>query len=216
MDRQATLLAYYQAMLDALGPSGWWPAKTRFEIMLGAVLTQNTSWVGVQKALDNLEAKGVLSPEALWNLPEDTLAEYIRSARFFKLKARRVRNLLAYLKQACDFDLEVLAQRDTATLREELLGVQGIGPETADSILLYTLGHPSFMVDAYTKRILCRHGLIPEDAQYDEIREYFMDVLEPETAFYNEFHALLVRVGQHYCKPKNPLCAVCPLGSFLE
>jgi len=216
MDRQATLLEYYQAMLGALGPSGWWPAKTPFEVIVGAVLTQNTSWAGVRKALDNLEAEGLLGPEALRSLPEDQLAERIRPAGYFRLKAKRLRNLLAYLEQACGFDLEALARRDTSALREELLAVSGIGPETADSILLYALGQPSFVADAYTRRILCRHGLTPEDAHYDELREFFMDVLEPDAAFYNEFHALLVRVGHHYCKPKSPLCGTCPLGSFLE
>lgn len=216
MDRHETLMQYYQAMLAALGPSGWWPAKTPFEVMVGAVLTQNTSWSGVKKAMANLEAERLLDPQALWALPEAQLEELIRPAGYFRLKAKRLRTLLAWLDQTCSFDFDALALRDTQTLRGELLEVSGIGPETADSILLYALSHPSFVSDAYTRRILSRHGLTPEDAHYDDLRDFFMDVLEPDPALYNEFHALLVRVGHHYCKPKSPQCATCPLGSFLE
>ncbi len=216
MDRCETLMEYFKAMLGALGPSGWWPAKTPFEVMVGAVLTQNTSWSGVRKAMDNLEGQEVLDPQKLLALPEARLEELIRPAGYFRLKAKRLRNLLVWLDSACGFDIAALARRDASSLREELLTVSGIGPETADSILLYALGQPSFVSDAYTKRILSRHGLVPEDAHYDELREFFMDVLEPDAALFNEFHALLVRVGHHYCKPKGPQCGVCPLGSFLE
>lgn len=215
MDRQARLMEYYQAMLAAQGPRGWWPAQTPFEVMVGAMLTQNTAWKGVEMAMDNLRAAKALAPPALARMPEAELAELIRPAGYFRLKAKRLRNLLAYLEEACAFDLDALASRDMSTLRAELLDVKGVGPETADSILLYALNMPSFVVDAYTRRILSRHNMTPEDAPYDELRDYFMDVLDPDTALFNDFHAQLVGVGHHFCKPKNPRCGQCPLGSRL-
>jgi endonuclease-3 related protein len=214
MNRRATLMSYFQAMHLALGDSGWWPAKTPFAVMLGAVLTQNTSWKGVAKAMANLEAEDLLDPAALRDLPVARLEELIRPAGYFRLKAKRLGNLLDYLDQACAFDLAALKARDMAELRQELLGVSGIGPETADSILLYALGQPSFVIDAYTRRILSRHGLVPADEPYEDLRDFFMDALDHDPALFNEFHALLVRVGHHFCKPGKPLCAICPLDSF--
>ncbi|GAB6039085.1 endonuclease [Fundidesulfovibrio butyratiphilus] len=215
MNRRATLLDMYHAMLQANGPRGWWPAKTPFEVMVGAVLTQNTAWKGVVKAMDNLASEGLLRPQALAALTEDELAERIRPAGYFRVKAKRLRALLGYLESACDFDLDALAGRDTRALREELLAVKGVGPETADSILLYALNRPSFVADAYTRRILSRHGLLPEDASYDELRDYFQDVLEPDVALYNDFHAQIVGVGHHFCKARTPLCDPCPLRPWL-
>jgi len=142
------------------------------------------------------------------------MEELIRPAGHFRVKTRRLNNLLDYLREACDFDFQALAARDMADVREELLGVSGVGPETADCILCYALGMPSFVVDAYTRRILSRHGLVPEDIPYEELRDYFMDVLDPDTGLFNDFHAQLVRVGNLYCKTRNPQCAACPL-SFL-
>ncbi len=216
MRRREMLLEYYRAMLDALGHRGWWPARTPFEVCVGAVLTQNTAWKGVEKAIANLDAEGALDPAVLDSMGEERLAGLIVPAGYFRLKAKRLKNLLAYLRESCGFDLAGLAARDMDAVRAELLDVKGVGPETADSILCYALGMPSFVVDAYTRRILTRHGLIPEDAGYDEMREFFMDVLDPDTALFNDFHAQLVRVGNRFCKTRKPLCEDCPLGSFLS
>jgi len=216
MDREALLTRYYQAMLAARGHRNWWPADTPFEVCVGAVLTQNTAWTGVRKAIDALREHGCLSPEPLDALPLERLAELIRPAGYFRLKAERLKNLLAYLREACAFDLEALAGRDMLQVRGELLAVRGVGPETADSILCYALGQPSFVADAYTRRILSRHGLMPEDASYDDLRDFFMDVLPPDAALYNDFHAQLVGVGNLWCKARAPLCDQCPLGPFLD
>lgn len=213
--RHDILISYYQAMRGALGPRNWWPARSPFEVCVGAVLTQNTAWTGVEKAIANLENAGALSAQAFMALPPARLEELIRPAGYFRVKAKRLSALAAYLDASCGFDFSLLAGRDMDTVRAELLAVPGIGPETADSILCYAFGMPSFVVDAYTRRILSRHGLVPEDICYEELREFFTDVLEPDTAFYNDFHAQFVRVGSRYCKTRNPQCDQCPLGSFL-
>ncbi|WP_243358767.1 endonuclease III domain-containing protein [Fundidesulfovibrio terrae] len=216
MSRRERLMEYYRSMLGSLGHRNWWPAKTPFEVCVGAILTQNTAWTGVEKAIANLEGAGALTPETLRGLPRPELEELIRPAGYFRLKAERLSGLLDYLERSCGFDLPELSRRDMGQVREELLGVRGVGPETADSILCYALGMPSFVVDAYTRRILSRHGLVPEDAHYDELRDYFMDVLDPDPALFNDFHAQLVRVGNRFCKTRKPLCEECPLGPFLS
>ena len=205
----------YAAMRGALGPSGWWPAKTDFEVAVGAVLTQNTAWRNVEKAIAALREAGRLSPRAMHALAEDDLAELIRPAGFFRVKARRLRNLLDWLKEACDYDLAALRGRDMAVLREELLAVNGIGPETADCILCYALGYPSFVVDAYTRRIFSRHGLVAESVGYEDLRGLFMDRLPPDTAMFNEYHGLIVRVAKEWCRKGKRFCEACPLGGFL-
>ncbi len=215
MKRQARLVAMFEAMLAELGPSHWWPGETPFEIALGAILTQNTNWPNVEKAIANLRARDLLTPQALHALPEAELAELIRPSGSFRVKARRIRNFLAFLDESCGLELERLKIRDTAALREALLGVSGIGPETADSILLYALGHPTFVVDAYTKRILNRHLLVPEDIGYAGLRDFFMDALPPDPCLFNEFHALIVRTGKTWCAKKAGKCAACPLAAFL-
>jgi endonuclease-3 related protein len=164
----------------------------------------------------NLDRAGALEPRSLHSLPRPELEELIRPAGYFRLKAERLSGLLDYLERSCGFDLAELSRRDMAEVREELLAVRGVGPETADSILCYALNMPSFVVDAYTRRILSRHGLVPEDVHYDDLRDYFMDVLDPDPALYNDFHAQLVRVGNRFCKTRKPLCEACPLGSFLS
>ena len=205
----------FAAMRGALGPSCWWPADSDFEVMVGAVLTQNTAWSNVEKAITALREAGKLSPCAMHDLPEGDLAALIRPAGFFRVKARRLRNLLAWLQEACDFNLAVLRGRDLASLRAELLAVNGIGPETADCILCYALGLPSFVVDAYTRRIFARHGLALENIGYAELRDLFMRALPPDTAVYNEYHALLVRVAKKWCRKGKTDCKTCPLGGFL-
>ena len=216
MKRRGLLLAYYDAMAEALGPSRWWPGDTPFEIALGAILTQNTAWSNVEKAIANIRAAGLLGARALRDLPVTELEELIRPAGFFRIKAARLRNLLDFLEDACGLDLERLRNADTGALRESLLQASGIGPETADSILLYALGHPTFVVDAYTRRILHRHMIVPEDVGYDELRAIFMDALPPDTALFNEYHALIVRTGKTWCAKKEGKCRTCPLSRFLE
>ena len=205
----------FAAMRGALGPSGWWPAASDFEVAVGAVLTQNTAWGNVEKAVARLREAGCLEARALHALPEAELAELIRPAGFFRVKARRLRNLLAWLQSACNYDLTALRGRDLTALRAELLAVSGIGPETADCILCYAVGLPSFVVDAYTRRIFARHGLVPENIGYAELREMFMAALPPDTAVYNEYHALLVRVAKNWCRKGKTICKTCPLGGFL-
>jgi endonuclease-3 related protein len=215
MNRQTLFLKMFHAMLDALGPSHWWPAPTPFEVAVGAVLTQNTNWANVTRAIAALKAAGPLEARALFALPDAELAERIRPAGYFRIKARRLKNLLALIVAECDGDITRLAGGDMEAARERLLSVSGVGPETADSILLYALGYPSFVVDAYTARICQRHALAPEEADYATLRDLFMDALPEDAALYNELHALLVRVGNGWCRPRAPRCETCPLAPFL-
>lgn len=216
MNRRSLLYAMYDAMLEALGPSHWWPGETPFEVAVGAILTQNTSWSNTARAIANLRAAGALIPTALSALPDTRLAELIRPAGYFRLKAARLKNFLRFLRDEAGLSMAALDGKGLATLRPKLLEVKGVGPETADSILLYALSLPTFVVDAYTRRVLSRHGMIPEDAGYDEMRDLFMGALDPDPALYNEYHALMVRVGKDFCRPKAPRCAACPLAPFLE
>jgi endonuclease-3 related protein len=215
MTRRDLLLGYYQAMLAELGPSHWWPGQTPFEIALGAILTQNTAWTNVEKALHNLRVRDLLTAPALQTLSAEDLAELIRPSGAFRVKAVRVGHFLAFLRASCDLDMTGLRSRDMAGLRRDLLGVPGIGPETADSILLYALDMPSFVVDAYTRRILSRHGLVSEDIGYAELRAFFMDALPDDAELFNEFHALIVRTGKAWCAKKQGRCQSCPLSSQL-
>lgn len=202
-------------MAAALGPQGWWPGRTRFEVIVGAILTQNTSWANVARAIQRLRRERALTPQALAALPRARLAQLIRSSGYYNVKAGRVKRFLGFLQDRYGLSLSRMFARRPSSLRKELLAVPGIGPETADSILLYAGGVPIFVVDAYTQRILSRHGLIGLDATYDEIQALFMGALPPNAAHYNEYHALLVAVGKIYCRP-IPRCAACPLRRDLE
>ncbi len=205
----------YRRMFDALGPQHWWPAERPLEMMVGAVLVQNTSWQNVRRAIDNLREAGLLEPHALFAVPEEELQELIRPAGYFRVKAKRLRNLLRFFVERYNGSFEAMSRTDLATLREELLAVRGVGPETADSILLYALALPVFVVNAYTQRIFARHGWIGFDADYRQIQEYFADGLPADAAMYNEYHALLVRVGKDYCRKARPRCEGCPLRELL-
>jgi len=215
MSRQRLLLDLYHAMLAELGPSSWWPGETPFEIAIGAILTQNTAWSNVEKAIANLRARNLLAPRALAEVGEEELTELIRPSGSFRVKAGRVRNFLRFLDWRCGMDMARLAREDLDELRPALLQVSGVGPETADSILLYALDKPSFVVDAYTRRILSRHGMVAENVGYADLRGYFMDVLKPDVRLFNEFHALIVRTGKTWCAKKAGRCAQCPLARFL-
>ncbi|MFW5837957.1 MAG: endonuclease III domain-containing protein [Desulfovibrionaceae bacterium] len=217
MRRGPELLDIHQRMLDRLGPSGWWPGDSPFEVALGAVLTQNASWANVAKAIANVRKAGLLHPMKLAALPEHELAELIRPSGYYRIKAKRLRHLLAFLESedAADLQLGQLRRQDPHDLRRRLLAVNGVGPETCDSILLYALDMPFFVVDAYTFRMLNRHGLVPEDAGYQEMQDLFMDALDPDPMLFNEFHALIVRTAAAWCRKKAPLCHECPLGELL-
>ena len=205
----------YAGMREAMGPSGWWPADSPFEVMVGAVLTQNTAWGNVEKAIAALKAARLLEPRAMRGLAVGDLEALIRPAGFFRVKAQRLRALLDWLREACGYELEALQDRDTADLREELLGVKGIGPETADCILCYALERPSFVVDAYTRRVFSRHGLVPETIGYEALRSWFMEALPQDAPLYNEYHGLIVRVAKQYCRKREVFCEACPLAAFL-
>lgn len=212
---QNRLMAAHDRMLAAFGPQNWWPGESPFEVMVGAVLVQNTAWRNVERAIANLRDANVMQPRAMYALPMAELAELIRPAGYYQVKAKRLRNLLGLVVEEFDGSLDAMFRTDLASLREKLLAVHGIGPETADAILLYAGGLPTFVVDTYTHRVLARHGWIGYDAGYHDIKEYFECALPAEATLYNEYHALLVRVGKDYCRRTAPKCNGCPLADML-
>jgi endonuclease-3 related protein len=205
----------YNRLWQAFGPQGWWPGETPFEVAVGAILTQNTNWGNVALAIAALKNQGLLSPQALHDLPEAELARFIRPAGYYNIKARRLKNFLDLLQGQYQGSMEVMAGDGLEDLRRRLLEVKGIGPETADSILLYALNKPTFVVDAYTFRILNRHQLLPEACAYEELRQLFMDHLAADVGLYQEYHALLVRLGKEFCRPQ-PRCETCFLEGWPE
>jgi len=213
---RGTLARYYRRLRRHFGHRNWWPARTPFEVILGALLTQNTNWSNVEKALANLRRARALTPSRLAGLPAATLARLLRPSGYYRQKTRAVRGFLAHLNNGYRGSLARLLARPTSGLREELLALRGIGPETADSILLYAAGRPVFVIDAYTRRVLARHGLAPAQARYHELQDFFEAHLPRRLALYNDFHAQLVAVGKHYCHRQRPDCAACPLGPELE
>lgn len=204
----------FDRLLAAYGPQHWWPAETPFEVLIGAVLVQNASWENVKRAIDNLRREDLLEPRALYGLSVEELEQMIRPAGYFRIKARRLRNLLAFLVKRYRGSLEAMFRTPMAELRRRLLQVHGIGPETADSILLYAGGLPTFVVDAYTHRVFARHGWIGFDADYYQLKDLFEGSLPHDAELFNEYHALLVRVGKEHCR-KRPRCAGCPLAELL-
>ena len=204
------LTEIYQLLFERFGPQHWWPGETQFEIITGAILTQNTNWANVEKAIANLKSAHLLTPEKLYHLDISELAEFIRPAGYYNIKAKRLKSFLTWFFQNYDGQLANLETLDTNRLRAELLAVSGIGPETADSILLYAFGRPVFVVDAYTARVAVRHGLIDTEADYEQLRELFQSNLPQDVQLFNEFHALLVRLGKDFCRPKAR-CHGCPL-----
>ncbi|MBI5137581.1 MAG: endonuclease III domain-containing protein [Nitrospirae bacterium] len=208
-DLPARLMAIYNKLFAQFGPQHWWPGETPFEVCVGAILTQNTAWTNVEKAIANLKTAGVLHPATLRALPDDELAELIRPSGYFNLKARRLKGFLNFLGDEFGDSLEKMFREPTATLRPRLLAVHGIGPETADSILLYAGGHSTFVVDAYTLRIFTRLGLVPEGTGYHAMQAVFEDNLPQSAALYNEYHALIVTLGKDFCRPRGPRCGGC-------
>lgn len=248
------LRAYYHTLFSAFGPQHWWPSSKSggpFEIIVGAILTQSTAWTNVEKAIANLRRARLLTPRAIQRVPFSRLARLIRPSGYFRQKANKLKVFVRFLRDEYGGSLARMFRTPTAALREKLLAVHGIGPETADSILLYAGRHPVFVVDAYTRRILLRHAFIHEptnkkgsfpasvlpaarwDASspreipissvsppllgstYEEIRALFEASLPRDAQLFNEFHALLVHTGKHFCRPRHPRCDACPLRSFL-
>ncbi|OGQ05274.1 MAG: endonuclease [Deltaproteobacteria bacterium RIFCSPLOWO2_12_FULL_44_12] len=205
-------------MVRHYGLLHWWPGETPFEVMVGAILTQNTAWSNVEKAIRNLKKSNLLSFKKLYRLPPSKLQKLIKPAGYFRVKTKRLKNFLEFLMKECGGDIKKLKRQSTKILRKKLLNVNGIGPETANSILLYALEKPIFVIDAYTKRILTRHYLIGEPlkkpkATYEELQNLFMSRLKPSVSLYNEYHAQLVHIGKDFCRTK-PRCEACPLNGL--
>ena len=204
------LTEIYRLLYDEFGPQQWWPGETRFEIITGAILTQNTNWANVEKAIANLKSADCLIPEKLHHLDQAQVAQLIRPAGYFNIKAKRLKNFLNWLFTNYNGELTDLESIDAGRLREELLTIKGVGRETADSILLYAFDRPIFVVDTYTARVVFRHELIAPDADYEQLKELFESSLPADAQLFNEYHALLVRVGKEFCRPKAR-CSGCPL-----
>lgn len=200
----------YKRLFEAFGPQHWWPGETPFEVIVGAILTQNTAWANVEKAMKNLKKNKLLNPLALKSVSLKRLAQLIMPAGYYNQKAKKIKNFIKFLFDNYQGSLKRMFSEDFLVLRAKLLDVNGIGLETADSILLYAGNKPIFVVDAYTRRILNRHNLIKPDESYTEIQNYFMDNLENEVKLFNEFHALFVRLGKKICR-SEPNCRICPL-----
>ncbi len=215
MPKQArtTLTTMHRRLSEHFGPLHWWPGDTTFEIVVGAILTQNTNWGNVERAIANLKKDRLLSPKALYAVPSGRLARLIRPSGYYNVKAERLRCFLEFLFDDFGGSLEKMFRTPLDGLRERLLAVKGIGPETADSILLYAGGKPVFVVDAYTRRALSRHGLIKDKANYEEIRRFFEENLPQDVRLFNEFHAQFVNLGKYFCRPK-PQCEGCPLAAM--
>ena len=210
-ERSPSLRAIYRRLVRHFGPAGWWPGETPFEVCLGAILVQNTSWTNVERALECVRGAGRLSFEGLSALSAARMAALIRPSGTFRVKAARVRAFLDFLGSAYGGRVEAMRAEDPWVLRRRLLGVHGIGPETADSIALYAAGQPLFVVDAYTRRAFTRLGLLQSGALgYDEVQRFFMDRLPRDAALFNDYHAQIVRLGKEICRPR-PRCGACPL-----
>jgi endonuclease-3 related protein len=206
---------YYDALFQAHGEQHWWPGRAPFEVIVGALLVQNTNWMNAARAIANLRQANLLTPSAIESVPQAKLARLIRSSGYFRQKARKLKAFVNFLRKEHRGSLAAMFRAPTAKLREQLLAVHGVGPETADSILLYAGDHPVFVVDAYTRRILERHGLATGKESYEEIRELFEKSLPKDPQLFNEFHALIVHTGKNFCRTRAPLCSQCPLRSFL-
>ena len=209
------LLRLYDRLIRRFGPQDWWPARSRFQVVVGAILTQNAAWRNVERAVARLRAAAQLRADALRRLPPGRLAALLRPSGTFRVKARRLRAFVDHLTRRHGGSLPRMLRQPVAALRPELLRIPGIGPETADVIILYAAGRPLFVVDAYTRRILARHRIVSPTADYASLQALFMDNLPHDPALFNEYHALLVRVGKEYCRAR-PRCRECPLRGDLR
>lgn len=207
----SNLRKIYHKLYQTFGPQHWWPGKTPFEIAIGAILTQNTNWGNVEKAIDNLKKQNALSARVIHKMPVGLLSELIRPTGYFNIKAKRLKSFIDFLMNDYHGSMKKMKNEYLYLLREKLLSINGIGPETADSIILYALEKPVFVIDTYTKRVLSRHGIMNHEKSYDEFQELFYSALEKDVKLFNEYHALFVRIGKTFCKKKKPLCELCPL-----
>ncbi len=207
---QKDLLQIYQRLYRTFGPQYWWPGETPFEIAVGAILTQNTNWGNVEKAIGNLTRENVLSAKKIHEMEAERLASLIKPAGYFNIKAKRLKSFIDFLMNDYHGSMRRMKNDDMNSLRENLLSINGIGPETADSILLYALEKPVFVIDAYTKRVLSRHGIMEHEKPYEKFQELFHSSLKKDVKLFNEYHALFVRLGKTYCRTK-PICDGCPL-----
>jgi len=205
------LLDIYRLLFNFFGPRNWWPGDSPFEIIIGAILTQNTSWKNVEKAISYIKDARKLSPQAMFSIEEKELEQLIKPSGFYKLKAKRIKSFMNFLFIRYHGDLNKMKMIDTPALRAQLLGINGIGEETADSILLYALNKPIFVVDAYTRRIFSRLGYIEENWDYSQIQNFFMKNLPLNTQLFNDYHAQIVKLGNTLCHRTNPYCENCPL-----
>jgi endonuclease-3 related protein len=210
LSEKRTLTQIYNVLYRHFGPQHWWPGDTAFEVAVGAILTQNTNWGNVERAIANMKAEKALNADTLHKMPHKKLASLIKPAGYFNVKAKRLKSFLDFLCNDFKGSMKRMKKPDAVPLRDNLLSVHGIGPETADSILLYALNKPVFVIDAYTKRVMSRHGLASENASYHGLQELFHKNLPRDVELFNEYHALFVMVGKDYCKPK-PKCSGCPL-----
>ena len=211
-----TIYNIYKILLNHYGKQNWWPAETRYEVVVGAVLTQNTSWKNVERAINNLKMENLLEEEKILNIDEDKLKQLIKPPGFYNLKAKRLKNVTKFIVDNYGNTEEMAkTDKDTLTLRTELLSINGVGKETADSILLYALDRESFVVDAYTKRMFVRLGIIDEKAKYDDIKVLFERHLPKDLEVYKEYHALIVEHCKRFCR-KKPLCDNCPIRTFCK
>jgi len=208
---QKKLLKIYQSLYTHFGPLDWWPGSTPFEIIIGAILTQNTSWKNVEKAIMNLKEENLLHPQKLYLMEEKKLAFLIKPSGYFNVKAKRLKNFLKFYIENYDGSSKKMFLENSEKLRNNLLAINGIGPETADSILLYAGNKPFFVVDAYTKRIFSRHNFISKNDSYYQVQELFTKNLPKNIELFNEFHAQIVMLGKSVCTSKNPKCSICPI-----
>lgn len=211
-NKQNTLLGIYDRLFKEFGPGHWWPAQSPFEVIIGAILTQNTAWRNVESAIRSLKQAKKLTPAELKKIKTRKLAALIRPAGYYNIKADRIKSFVNFLFREFGGSLKRMFKTGTPELRGKLLGVKGIGPETADSILLYAAGRPVFVVDNYTQRIFSRHNMVRRGSGYSEVQEFFMKNLPRKAGFFNEYHALIVRLGKEFCR-KKPRCGECPIGS---
>ena len=209
-------LRVYDRLYAHFGPQNWWPGETSLEVMVGAVLTQNTNWANVEKAIGNLKASGQLSFTSLHGMPQDLLAEYIRPSGYYNIKAGRLKNLFQMIVDEYEGELDFLFADSLEGSRKNLLKVKGVGPETADSILLYAAGKPIFVIDTYTHRVFSRHQLVEENTDYFSLQQEFLDSLPEDVSLFNEYHALIVAVAKKFCKKTKPHCSECPLQGVEE
>jgi endonuclease-3 related protein len=205
------LIDIFDALYSTFGPQHWWPAKSDFEVIVGAILTQSVSWVNVEKAIRNLKKESLLSIDAILEADEKSLAGLIKSTRFYNQKAAKLKNFCNYIKTRYTGDIYEMFKNDVLKIRQELLSIKGLGAETADSIILYAAKKPIFVVDSYTKRVFFRMGFFDDSIDYQSMQDFFMKHLPKDTKLYNEYHALIVKLGKDYCLSRQPKCEVCPL-----